>query len=68
MVALCDIDFHGFFNVSFDSHISSIIRFVVDRVAKLVSNVEAENSPASTLRSSAFTLPPSSSCTGEQSS
>ena len=49
MVALCDIDFHGFFNVAFDPHISSIIRFVVDRVAKLVSNVEAENSPASTL-------------------
>ena len=35
-VVLCDIDFSGFFDVAFDPHISSIVRFVVDRVAKLV--------------------------------
>ena len=35
-VALCDIDFSGFFDVAFDPHIFSIVRFVVDRVAKLV--------------------------------
>ena len=39
----------------FDLHISSIFRFVVDRVAKLVLSVsvaEADDSPAPTLRSS----------------
>ena len=35
-VVLCDIDFSGFFDVAFDPHISSIVRFVVDHVAKLV--------------------------------
>ena len=35
-VVLCDIDFRGFFDVAFDVHISSIVRFVVDRVTKLV--------------------------------
>ena len=34
--ALCDIDFRGLFDVAFDPHISSIIRFTVDRVTKLV--------------------------------
>ena len=33
---LCNIYFRGFFDVSFDAHIFSIVRFVVDRVAKLV--------------------------------
>ena len=54
-VVLCDIDFRGFFDVAFDPHISSIVRFVVDRVAKLVlfvSVAEADDSPAPTLRSS----------------
>ena len=54
-VVLCVIDFSGFFDVAFDHHISSIIRFVVDRVAKLVLSVsvaEADDSPAPTLRSS----------------
>ena len=54
-VILCDIDFSGFFDVAFDPHISSIVRFVVDRVAKLVlfvSVAEADDSPAPTLRSS----------------
>ena len=54
-VVLCDIDFSGFFDVAFDPHISSIVRFVVDRVAKLVlfvSVAEADDSPAPTLRSS----------------
>ena len=54
-VVLCDIDFSGFFDVAFDSHIFSIVRFVVDRVAKLVlfvSVAEADDSPAPTLRSS----------------
>ena len=54
-VVLCDIDFSGFFDVAFDPHISSIVRFVVDRVAKLVlfvSDAEADDSPAPTLRSS----------------
>ena len=36
-VVLCDIDFSGFFDVAFDPHISSIIRFVVGRVAKLIN-------------------------------
>ena len=52
---LCGIDFNGFFDVAFDSHISSIVHFVVDRVAKLVlfvSVAEADDSPAPTLRSS----------------
>ena len=35
-LVLCGIDFHGFFDVAFDPHISSIVRFVVDRLAKLV--------------------------------
>ena len=35
-VVLCVIDFRGFFDVAFDPHIFSIVRFVVDRVAKLV--------------------------------
>ena len=35
-VVLYDIDFRGFFDVAFDPHISSIVRFVVDRVAKLI--------------------------------
>ena len=54
-VVLCNIDFSGFFDVAFDPHISSIVRFVVDRVAKLVlfvSVAEADDSPAPTLRSS----------------
>ena len=54
-VVLCDIDFSGFFDVAFDPHISSIVRFVVDRVAKLVlflSVAEADDSPAPTLRRS----------------
>ena len=32
-VVLCDIDFSGFFDVAFDPHISSIVRFVVDRIS-----------------------------------
>ena len=54
-VVLCDIDFSGFFNVAFDPHISAIVRFVVDRFAKLVlfvSVAEADDLPAPTLRSS----------------
>ena len=54
-VVLCDIDFSGFFDVAFDPHISSIVRLVVDRVAKLVlfvSVAEADDSPTPTLRSS----------------
>ena len=54
-VVLCDIDFSGFFDVAFDPHISSIVRFVVDRVAQLVLFVpvaEVDDSPASTLKSS----------------
>ena len=54
-VVLCDIDFSGFFDVAFDPNVSSIVRFVVDRVAKLVlfvSVAEADDSPAPTLRSS----------------
>ena len=35
-VVLCVTDFGGFFDVPFDSHIFSIVRFVVDRFAKLV--------------------------------
>ena len=54
-VVLCDIDLCGFFDAAFDPHISSIVRFVVDHVAKLVlfvSVAEADDSPAPTLRSS----------------
>ena len=54
-VVLCDIDFSGFFDVAFDPNISSIVRFVVDRVAKLVlfvSVAEVDDSPAPTLGSS----------------
>ena len=50
-VVLCDIDFSGFFDVAFDPHISSIVHFLVDRVAKLVlfvSVAEADDSPAPT--------------------
>ena len=48
-----------FFYVAFEPHISSIVRFVVDRLAKLVffvSVAEADDSPAATLRNSL--LPP----------
>ena len=60
---LCDIDLRGFFDVAFDPHISSIVRFVVDRVAKLalfVSVAEADDSPAPILSSSLLSplLPP----------
>ena len=44
---------HGFFDDAFDPHISSIVRFLVDLVAKLVLFVlaaEADDSPAPTLR------------------
>ena len=63
-VVLCDIDFRGFFDVAFDFHIFLIVRFVVDRVAKLVlflSIAEADDSPTPTLRSSLLSplLPPS---------
>ena len=54
-VVLCDIDIYGFFDVAFDPHISSIVHFVVDHIAKLVifvSVAEADDSPAPTLRSS----------------
>ena len=54
-VVLCDIDFSGFCDVAFGPHISSIVRFVLERVAKLVlfvSVAEADDSPAPTLRSS----------------
>ena len=62
-VVLCNIDFRGFFDVAFDVHISSIVRFVVDRVTKLVLFVwvaEADDSPAPNLRSSLLSplLPP----------
>ena len=56
-VLLCDRDFRGFFDVGFDPHICSIVRFVVDCVAKLLSFVsvaEADDSPAPNLRSSLF--------------
>ena len=56
-VVLCDIDFSGFFDVAFDLHISSIVRFVVDLVAKVVlfvSVAEADDSSAPTLKSSLF--------------
>ena len=56
-VFLCDIDFRGFSQVAFDPHVSSIVRFVVYRIAKLVlfvSVAEADDSPAPTLTSSLF--------------
>ena len=58
-VVLYGTDFSGFFDVAFDPYISSIVLFVVDRVAKLVlfgSVAEADDSPAPTLRSSLFYL------------
>ena len=58
-VVLCDIDFRSFFDVPFDPIIFSIVRFVVDRDAKLVifvSVAETGDSPAPTLRSSLFSL------------
>ena len=58
-IVLCDINFRDFFDVAFDPHISAIVRFVVDRVAKLVlfvSIVEGNDSPAPTLRSSLLSL------------
>ena len=50
-VVLCDIDLLRFFYVAFEPHIFSIVRFVVDRSAKLVlfvSVAEADDSPAPT--------------------
>ena len=63
-VVLCDIDLCGFFDVAFDPHIFSIVRFVVNRVVKLVlfvSVAETDDSTAPTLRSSLLSplLPPS---------
>ena len=62
-VVLCDTDFSGFFHVASDLHISSIVHFVVDCVAKLilfVSVVESDDSLAPTLRNSLLSplLPP----------
>ena len=54
-VVLCDIVVRGFFDVAFDPHIFSIVRFVIDPVAKLVlfvSVAEADDSPAPALKSS----------------
>ena len=54
-VVLCGIVVHGFFDVAFDPHIFSIVRFVIDPVAKLVlfvSVAEADDSPAPALKSS----------------
>ena len=65
-VVLCDIDFSGFFDVAFDPHIFSIVRFVVDLVAKLVLFVSSASTNSKKL--TAFTSPPSTSNTGEQSS
>ena len=71
-VVLCDIDFSGFFDDAFDSHISSIVNFLVDRVEKLVlfvSVAKADDSPAPTLRRSSLIsplLPLSTSYPGEQ--
>ena len=51
---------HGFFDDAFDPHISSIVRFLVDLVAKLVLFVlvaEANDSPAPTLRRSSLLSP-----------
>ena len=59
-VVLCDIDVRGFFDVAFDPHISSIVRFMVDRVAKLVlfvSVAEADDLQAPTLKSSSLLSP-----------
>ena len=70
-VVLCDIDFSGFFDVAFDPHISSIVRFVVDRAAKLVSFVsvaEADDSPAPSQRSSLLSPLLPLPYTGKQSS
>ena len=50
-VVLCDIDVSGFFDVAFDPHTSSMVRFMVDRVAELVlfvSDAEADDSPVPT--------------------
>ena len=35
-VVLCDIDFSVLFDVAFDPQISSIVRFVVDRVVIII--------------------------------
>ena len=54
-VVLCGIVVRGFFDVAFDPHIFSIVRFVIDPVAKLVlfvSVAEADDSPAPALKSS----------------
>ena len=54
-----------FFDVAFDPHFLSVVRFVVDRVAKLVlfvSVAEADDSPAATLRSSLLSPLLSNSC------
>ena len=59
-VVLCDIDFRGFFDVAFDPHISSIVRFMVDRATKLVlfvSVAEADDLQAPTLKSSSLLSP-----------
>ena len=63
-VVLCDIDVRAFFDVAFDPHISSIVGFAIDRVAKLVLFVPvagAEDSPPPALKSSLLSslLPPS---------
>ena len=59
-IVLCDIYFSGFFDDAFDLHISSIVHFLVDCVAKLVlfiSVTEADDSPAPTLRRSSLISP-----------
>ena len=35
-VVLCNIGFSGLFDVAFDPHISSVVRFVVDRVVIII--------------------------------
>ena len=58
-VALCNIDFHAFFDVVFDPHTFSTVSFVVKCVAKLVlfvSVAEADDSPAPILIISLLSL------------
>ena len=65
---LCNIDFCGFSDIAFDPHISSIIHFVVDHLAKLVllvccwSRWFTSTNPKNL---TAFTSAPTTSYTGE---
>ena len=68
-VVLCDIDFRGFFDVAFDRHISSIVRFSCCKTSIICISCWRRLFTSTNLKKlTAFTSPPSTSYNRENSS